>query len=470
MPCQTLAAQINVDTHEALAGYSSGYSSTLKKTAHTRSQSEVINHNGGTPSRNQNQNPVSVSPFPRPRPLLSHQSTTGGSTPSRPKWRRYLSKLKWFLADQWFLLALGFFILLASQVQVPGTQQATKELFVTYFCVTVIFLITGCTLPTKVLFANYSRWKIHLFVQLQSFLLTSAIVFAVVSLCATNPEFMDPGLLVGMIFMGCVPTTISSNLKMTKEAKGNQALTVVESTLGNFLGPFISPPLILMYTSTGAWYTKVIPGIGFGGLGDLYKRVFKQLGLSMFLPLVSLRSVEVEEVLLSKNQVAGQIIQNLFPKATHRVFNDWKLSKLGSWSLLIIIWQTFDQAFETHAFESVKANNITFIVFMSLVFYTLWTITCFSLSRLWLDKADTIAVAYIVPAKTPAMGVPLSNVMFAGLSPIVESKLQIPLVIFQGLQIATGSLLTIGFRKWIGDVNDGEAKDIEMVQEPEPGS
>ena len=69
------------------------------------------------------------------------------------------------------------------------------------------------------------------------------------------------------------------------------------------------------------------------------------------------------------------------------------------------------------------------------------------------------------------MGVPLSNVMFAGLSPIVESKLQIPLVIFQGLQIAAGSLLTIGFRNWIGDVKEGEvAKDIEMVEEPEPGS
>ena len=276
---------------ESLAGYSSGYSSTLKKTAHTRSQSEVI-HEGV-----QRSNTLSELHLPRPKQwnlrINSHEIT--GSTPSRPKWRRYLSKIKWFIADQWFLVALGGFILLASQVQVPGTQQATKELFVTYLCATVIFLITGCTLPTKVLFANYRRWKIHLFVQLQSFLLTSAIVFAVVSLCATNPDFMDPGLLVGMIFMGCVPTTISSNLKMTKEANGNQALTVVESTLGNILGPFISPPLILMYTSSGAWYTKVIPGIGFGGLGNLYKRVFKQLGLSMFLPLVSRESFETKD-------------------------------------------------------------------------------------------------------------------------------------------------------------------------------
>lgn len=209
------------------------------------------------------------------------------SIPSRPRWRRYLSTCKFLVLDQWFLFALAFFILLASQVQVPASHQAEKEIIVTYLCVALIFFITGCTLSSRTLLANSNRWRLHIFVQLQSFLLTSAIVFAVVSLCATNAEFMDAGLLVGLIFMGCVPTTISSNVIMTKQANGNQALTVVQSTLGNFLGPFLSPLLILMYLSTGAWYTQSVPGLGSGGFGDLYRRVFMQLGLSIFLPLVS---------------------------------------------------------------------------------------------------------------------------------------------------------------------------------------
>jgi len=163
--------------------------------------------------------------------------------------------------------------------------------------------------------------------------------------------------------------------------------------------------------------------------------------------------------------LVGQIVQNFFPRATNKAFTDWKLSKLGSWSLLIIIWQTFDGAFQTHAFDTVKGNNIVFIVFMSMIFYAVWTVTCFLLSRLWLSKADTIAVAYVVPAKTPAMGVPLSSVMFAGLEPITASKLQIPMVIFQGLQIAAGSLLTLVFRKWIGEEGEEEKKDVETGQE-----
>ena len=93
---------------------------------------------------------------------------------------------------------------------------------------------------------------------------------------------------------------------------------------------------------------------------------------------------------------------------------------------------------------------MVFIVFISIVFYSIWSAICILISSLWLSKEDTIAVAYCVPAKTPAMGVPIAIVMFAGLSPIVSSKIQIPMVIYQGLQTAAGSLMTIVFRKWVG--------------------
>ena len=229
-----------------------------------------------------------------PSPCLSadilHDAAVGqhkASYQGLSRWTRYLSNAQWLVIDQWFLVALGVLILTASQVQVPMSKQQIKETLVTYLAVAVIFFITGCTVPSKILFQNYTRWKLHLFSQTQSFLLTSAIAFGVVSACATDPNFLDPGLMVGLIFTGCVPTTISSNIIMTGQANGNQALTTVESTLGNVLGPLISPPLLLMYMSVDAYYTKFLPGLGSGGFGELYRRVFKQLGLSLFLPLVS---------------------------------------------------------------------------------------------------------------------------------------------------------------------------------------
>lgn len=47
------------------------------------------------------------------------------------------------------------------------------------------------------------------------------------------------------------------------------------------------------------------------------------------------------------------------------------------------------------------------------------------------------------------MGVPLTTLMFIGLDPVLQSQLQIPMVVYQGLQILGGSLLTTPFRKWV---------------------
>ena len=226
-----------------------------------------------------------------PSSLSSPQKPSSIATASalgqpKPTWRTILSAFAWFVLDQWFLFALGILVIISSQVQVPAAQQGKKEIVVTYLCVAVIFIVTGCTLSTRVLLDNYSRWMIHLFVQVLSFLMTSAVIFGVVSACAMNRDFMDPGLLVGQIFTGCVPTTISSNIVMTKQAHGNQALTVVQSTLGNLLGPFISPLLIQLYTKNNTWWTDILPKQDEGDYGEIYRRVFKQLGLSIFLPLV----------------------------------------------------------------------------------------------------------------------------------------------------------------------------------------
>ncbi|KAF1947359.1 hypothetical protein EJ02DRAFT_449942 [Clathrospora elynae] len=338
--------------------------------------------------------------------------------------------LKWFVKDQWFLLAMSAVVLVSSQVQVPASQQRLKRTVITYLSVSVIFFVNGCTLDTRVMLANYMRWKLHAFVQLQCYLVCSAATFAIVSLCATNPNFMDPWLLIGFLFVGSAPTTMSSNVVMTRQAHGNAALTVVQSVIGQFLCPFLTPILLQMYLSTGSWYSKVL--VRGSGYGEIYRRVFMQLGLSLFLPMF-----------------IGQVVQGLFPKQTKKVFFDWKLLKLSSIALLTIVWQTFDQAFSSGAFEAVKPSNIIFIAFITIALYFIWSTICFTAAIFWLPKKDVIACCYCTPAKALAMVVPLTSVMYINIDPVDQSKMQIPAIIFQAFQVAIGGILTIGFRRWI---------------------
>ncbi|KAI7235795.1 hypothetical protein KC330_g4060 [Hortaea werneckii] len=349
--------------------------------------------------------------------------------------QRHIRTTKTILEGSWFLLSLGLLIAIASQVQVPPAHQSTKTTIINYLCVTLIFLVTGCTIDTQTLIRNYSKWRTHLYVQTSCFLLTSAVVFGVVSAVATDQTFMDPGLLVGLIFLGCVPTTISSNVVMTRQAQGNTALTVVQTTVGNFLGVFITPALVTMYTGVDTWYNGVLPSrdqSGGGRFGEIYARVLKQLSLSLYLPLI-----------------IGQLLRHFFPETCQRVLVSWKLNKLSMLALLVILWQTYDKAFASQAFSSVPRDNMVFVVFVSLGLLVIFLLLSFGTSYFWLPKKDTVAVCYCVPAKGPAMGVPLATTIFAGIEPVLESKILIPIVIYQGLQVALGTLLVPVFRKWI---------------------
>ena len=379
--------------------------------------------------------------------LTTNPLAEPGQKAWKAKWRTIALRT---VKETWFLIALAILIDIASQVQVPESQQHTKTTIINYLCVTIIFLITGCTLDTQTLLRNYSRWKIHIFLQTSCFLLTSAIMFGLVTAVATDQHFMDPGLLVGLIFFSCVPMTISSNVVMTRQAHGNAALAVVQTTVSNFIGVFITPALVTMYTSVDTWYNAALPP-NQGRFQDIYARVLKQLGLSLYLPLF-----------------IGQVLRCFFPTACQRVFTTWKLGKIGSLALLIIIWQSYDAAFASGAFDTVPASNKIFIVFICVAMWLLLFLISFGSSILWLPKKDVVAVCYCVPAKGPAMGVPLATTIFAGLDRVLESKILIPIIIYQGLQVAAGSICVILFRRWI-DKDEAKKRTVAGPSSEEAG-
>jgi sodium/bile acid cotransporter 7 len=143
---------------------------------------------------------------------------------------------------------------------------------------------------------------------------------------------------------------------------------------------------------------------------------------------------------------------------TKKIMIDYKVIKLGTVLLLTIMWQTYDSAFSSHAFTSVAPNNIIFIVFISVALFMLFNLITFLTATPWLSREDVISVCYCTPAKSAAILVPISLTMFSGLDPQLWSKIQIPIVIYLGLQIAGGSVLIHPFRRWVSKskpVNQG---------------
>ncbi len=68
-----------------------------------------------------------------------------GSVAKHPKPKSLPQKLLdttlWFVTDQWFLIGMVIVIIISSQVQVPKSQQATKQVVVSYLASKCAF---GC--------------------------------------------------------------------------------------------------------------------------------------------------------------------------------------------------------------------------------------------------------------------------------------------------------------------------------------
>ncbi|KAI5959358.1 hypothetical protein KGF57_002134 [Candida theae] len=382
-----------------------------------------------------------------------------------------------FLLGQWFFILLGVFVALAHSYPEFAKEGGTirGEYSIGYGAVAVIFLISGLSMSTKQLIVNAMNWRAHFTVLSMSFLITSAIIYGIVcGIKASHDGQIDDWLLVGLIVTHACPTTVSSNVVMTKQADGNDILTLCEVFIGNILGAFITPALIQMYL-TGTWEfgNPSHQAEGDNSVGDLYRHTMKQLGLSVFIPLF-----------------VGQVVQNVFPKQTKWTLTTFKLSKVGSFMLLLIMFQSFSTAFAQHAFTSVSHASIIFLVFFNIGIYLFFTVISFVYSRpyvirrwLWeipnknssrayrwaynifnpfyYNKRDTVAVMLCGPAKTAALGVSLVSSQYGAHNPKLGILL-VPLVLYQAEQVMTANFLVVLMKKWIHyDDNKPKPSDAE---------
>lgn len=66
--------------------------------------------------------------------------TTPQSVKNKPR-STWVNRISDILIEQWFLLALGILIAIASQVQVPNAQQKLKQTVTSYVCISIIFFV-----------------------------------------------------------------------------------------------------------------------------------------------------------------------------------------------------------------------------------------------------------------------------------------------------------------------------------------
>lgn len=188
-------------------------------------------------------------------PITASADAGGGNVEKKRPWY-HPSMILDFLIGNWFLIGIGVVIVLAWRFPHVAADGGGKcidtrirsyqplirlhlvirsQYSITYGVIAAIFLITGLTLSTPALFHQLANWRLHLFTQIFSFLFFSAIVFAIVNCVrASGNEAIDKFVLAGMVVMSVMPTTVASNITMTRSAGGSTEAATMEVCVGRY--------------------------------------------------------------------------------------------------------------------------------------------------------------------------------------------------------------------------------------------
>lgn len=320
-----------------------------------------------------------------------------------------------------FLAGMVLAIILAALFPAPGAHGGIlhPELL-TKLGIALIFFLNGAMLSFNALKDGILRWRLHLIIQVSTFLLFPVIGLAFLALAG---RFISPDLQLGFFYLCALPSTVSSSVAMTSAARGNVPVAVFNATISSLIGIILTPLWMSLLLKTSGHHLDVVS-------------VFLDLFKWMVLPMV-----------------IGQLVRPLIGAWLHRHKKLAQIADRGT--ILLLVYTSFCDSFALNIWGTTNTAVMISVIIATLVLFfavllLLWAVC----DRFGIAPAFRAAVVFCGTKKSLATGVPMASLIFAGHASGLGLIL-LPIMIYHPLQLLICTPLA---SRWAKDaqVHQGE--------------
>ena len=237
--------------------------------------------------------------------------------------------------------------------------------------IVIIFLLYGLKLNLREVLNDVKNWKLHLLVQIATFVLFPLLVMPFYKIAQGNEFYV---LWLSIYFLACLPSTVSSSVVMVSIAKGNVPSAIFNASISGLIGIFATPMLMHPFMENNS-----------GGSVDQVA-IIQQLLLKVLLPIV-----------------LGLLLNPLCKKFIERYGK--LIGKFDRLIILLIVYESFSTAFVNRIFGSVPP--ITFAIIAVAVvgmFFIVYYLLQWVSHRLHFNREDTITTTFCGSKKSLVHG------------------------------------------------------------------
>ena len=272
----------------------------------------------------------------------------------------------------------------------------------------VLFLIIGLTLPAEQVRTGGKNIRFHLTAQLFVFAVTPVAFFGLSRLFV---GYFDGMLATGIVAVGVLPTTVSSCVVLTQSSEGNTVAAIFNAAFANLVGVVLSPAILsFLLSRTG------------GGLAaEEILTTYRNLALQMLLPIA-----------------VGQLVRFLLKEKAVKLKKP--LSTAASAAIVSVVFFTVSRSAANPEFTTRLLQLPVPFLALAGAHLLLFAAAMVVASVLKMPRADRVALGYVAPQKTLALGAPLLTTYFAS-SPDVLGVAILPVLFYHLFQLLTAGVL-----------------------------